>query len=37
MRNYVRTYRRADVQTFILAINCIDVYRDNYIGNYIDV
>ena len=28
---------RADLQTFVLVINCRDVCRDNCMGNYIDV
>jgi len=36
-RSHVRIYRCADIQPFILAINCKDICRDDYIGNYIGI
>jgi hypothetical protein len=33
----VQTYRRADMQTFVLAINCKDVRRDDCLGNYMEI
>jgi hypothetical protein len=33
----VQTCRRADVQSFVLAINCRDICRDDCIGNCMGV